>query len=223
MFQSWRKLLFMHWRVGAEQLRRLVPSGLELDAFQDEHWLGIASFLLADLHPRWLPPVPFASTFPELNVRTYVRVRGKPGIYFFSLDAGSLLAVLGARVTYDLPYFHARADIREEGGWIRYSSERMDGQAGFEARYRGLGDGVRPAPGSLEHFLTERYALFVVRGGRALRGDIHHAPWRLRPAEARIARNTMASAAGIELPSGAPLLHLSDRQDTIFWPLARAN
>jgi uncharacterized protein YqjF (DUF2071 family) len=210
----------MHWPVRAERLRALVPGELELEAFEGAHWLGMTSFLLTDMHPRWLPPIPFVSTFPELNVRTYVTLGGKPGIYFFSLDAGSLLAVLGARATYSLPYFHARASIREEGGWILYRSERVGGNAAFEARYRANGEGAQPTPGSLEHFLTERYALYVVRDGRTRRGDIQHAPWRLRPAEAQIARNTMAGAAGIELPPQEPLLHYSERQDTTFWPLA---
>ena len=221
-FQSWRRLLFAHWPVSSERLRMLVPSQLELDDFQGHHWLTITPFLLADLHVRGLPPLPFASTFPELNVRTYVRHGGKGGIYFFSLDAGSLLAVIGARVSYGLPYFHASASAREGEGWIRYSSARVDGEAVFEARYRSAGDASVPAPGSLEHFLTERYALYVVRGGTVWRGEIHHAAWRLHPAEADIVRNTMAEAAGIDLPPQVPLLHFSHQQDTIVWPLLMA-
>jgi uncharacterized protein YqjF (DUF2071 family) len=219
MFQSWRRLLFAHWTLPAERLRSLVPAQLELDSWEGMHWLGITPFLLTELKARGLPALPIASTFPEINVRTYVRHRGKGGIWFFSLDAGSLLAVLGARVTYSLPYFHARASRDRDGDWIVHQSARVAGEARFLARYRGVRGPTEPKPGSLEHFLTERYALYVVRGGRVLRGDIHHAPWLLRPAEAEIAENTMASAAGIELPAEKPMLHLAERQDTIFWPL----
>jgi uncharacterized protein YqjF (DUF2071 family) len=130
--------------------------------------------------------------------------------------------VLGARATYGLPYYHARATVAGADGWIRYRSSRLGGEAVFEARYRAVGEVSEPAPGSLEHFLTERYALYVVRGGRVLRGDIHHPPWRLRSAEAHIGRNTMATAAGVELPAREPLVHYSHQQDTIFWPLVRA-
>jgi hypothetical protein len=113
--------------------------------------------------------------------------------------------------------------MREEGeGWVRFRSERVQCGAGSEARYRAMGEAAEPRPGSLEHFLAERYALYIVRRGRVLRGDIHHRSWRLRRAEAHIVKNTMARAAGLELPPGEPLLHVAARQDTIFWPLRRA-
>jgi len=219
MFQSWRELLFAHWPVGREVLRPLVPPALEVEEWEGRGWVGVAAFRLVGLRPRGSPALPGLSEFPELNLRTYVRYAGRPGIYFFSLDAGNRLAVAGARLGYRLPYRLARIRIEREGEWVVYRSRRADGRAEFVGRYRPVGAGFEPAPGTLEHFLIERYALYaVLRSGRVLRADIHHRPWQVRPAEARIERNTVASAAGIDLPDDEPLLHYAARQDTLVWP-----
>lgn len=219
MFQSWRELLFAHWPVPAKELRPVVPGELALEEFGGSAWVGLTPFRLTGLRPRFAPPAPGLSTFPELNLRTYVRVGDRPGIYFFSLDAASRLAVLGARTLYRLPYHHAEMRIREEDGWIAYRTGRVDGEAGFTARYRATGPTFRAEPGTLPYFLTERYAFYVVLGnGRVLRGDIHHLPWILQLAEAVIETNTIAKAAGIALPDQPPIVHYSHRQDTLIWP-----
>jgi uncharacterized protein YqjF (DUF2071 family) len=168
--------------------------------------------------------VPLLSTFLELNVRTYVSAEGKPGIWFFSLDASNPLAVEAARRTYFLPYFRARMSSRRLGEWIEFASARHDGNGRpfvLEARYRATGEPRPPAAGTLEHFLTERYCLYAVDADEQLRrAEIHHPPWSLRPAEAEIALNTMAPTA-VELPNNAPLLHLAERQDVVVWGLDR--
>ena len=170
--------------------------------------------------------MPFVSAFPELNVRTYVTLGGKPGIYFFSLDAGSALAVAAARTLFHLPYFTAAMSVEEADGEITYRSKRstrMDGVAQFAATYRPIGPVQLPQRGTIEHFLTERYCLYTVdESFRAKRLEIHHWPWPLQLAEARITVNTMAEAAGIRLPSTAPLLHFARRQDMVAWPMADA-
>ncbi|MEX2572592.1 MAG: DUF2071 domain-containing protein [Gemmatimonadota bacterium] len=221
MFQSWRQLLFAHWPVPADALRPLVPRELVLEEFEGSAWVGLTPFRLTGLHARFLPPVPGLSEFPEMNLRTYVRFKGKPGIHFFSLDAGSRLAVLGARIGYRLPYY--TADMHVEAGtdgWVRYRSRRQDATgAEFMARYRPEGDVFQAEAGSLEHFLSERYALYsVLRNGTILRGEIHHRPWPLQRAEAIVETNSVASAHRISLPDGPPLLHYSERQDTLVWP-----
>lgn len=217
MFQSWQQLLFAHWPMDAAALRPHVPPPLVIDQHEGHAWLGITPFQLTSLRARGLPAMPVASRFPELNVRTYVKLGDRPGVFFFSLDAGSRLAVAGARALYSLPYFHADMSIERHGDWLHYRSERYE-RASFEARYRPVGSESVPEPGSLESFLVERYALYAVpRPNRAYRSDIHHAPWRIRPAEAEIGRNTMAAAAGIELPDRTPLLHYAERQDTLVW------
>ena len=223
MFQSWQRQLFAHWPVPASMLRALVPPPLALDDFEGTTYLGVTPFDLVGLHFRHLPPFPIGSHFLEVNVRTYVRVGGKPGVFFFSLDAASLLAVVGARVSFHLPYYHADMRLEERDGEIAYRTRRSRSDAELVARYRPTGAPLVATPGTLDHFLTERYALYVVRGGRVLRGDIHHAPWRLQPAAATIERNTLAGASGVTLPDVAPLLHYSARQDTVLWPLLDAS
>jgi uncharacterized protein len=219
MFQSWQQLLFAHWRVPVAELRPLVPRQLTLEEFDGTAWVGLTPFLLTGLHPRFLPPFPGISEFPEMNLRTYVRVGEKPGIFFFSLDAANRLAVIGARIGYQLPYFPSRMSMSLREGWFHYSSVRAGGAAVFEGKYRPRGVPTVSRPGTLEYFLTERYALYtVMRGGTVLRGQIHHGPWYLQEAEAVIARNTVADAAGIRLPDTPPLLHFSARQDTLIWP-----
>jgi uncharacterized protein YqjF (DUF2071 family) len=219
MFQSWRELLLAHWPVPIEALRPLVPSELVLEEFNGSAWVGITPFRLTDLHPRYLPALPGLSEFPEMNLRTYVRVGDKPGVYFFSLDAASRLAVLGARASYRLPYHYAEMRIASRDGWIHYRSRRTGEDAEFVGRYRPTGPVFQASPGTLEHFLIERYALYVVlRSGTILRGDIHHHPWPVQAAEATIERNTVAAAAGITLPDRPPVLHFAQRQDTLIWP-----
>lgn len=215
MAQSWRRLLFAHWPVAARTLRPLVPDRLELDTFDGTAWLGLTPFRLEGLRLRGLPPLPGLSSFLEMNLRTYVRRGGRSGVYFFALYAGSRPAVVGARALYGLPYRRARMHAERDGEWLRYESR--SGDADLVARYRPTGEGHQAVEGTLAHFLVERYALYVVSGNRVLRTDIDHPPWRLRPAEARMERNTVPAAHGIRLPDRAPRLHYARRQDTRVW------
>jgi len=228
MHQQWNDLLFAHWRVSAEELRKLVPTSLDLDLFDGESWVGVVPFWMSGVRFRLMPPIPGTSTFPELNVRTYVRDRrqGLPGVYFFSLDATNLLAVLGARASFRLPYFHAKMNVHKEAAnKIRYTSCRRSKRrpARFEASYWPLGEQFNPLPGTLEYFLAERYCLYTVNvHGDALRCNIHHSPWHLRPAEGEIFQNSIALAAGILLPPDRPLLHYAEPQEVLVWPLEPA-
>jgi uncharacterized protein YqjF (DUF2071 family) len=174
---------------------------------------------MSGIRSRFLLPMPGLNRFPELNVRTYVRYQGEmPGVYFFSLDAGNLPAVYAARAAYGLPYFHAAMSVRSMGENYEYSSRRVEARpAEFRGRYRPISQPRRREKGSIEHFLTERYCLYAVRGDRVSRANIHHLPWPLQDAEAEIERNTMAQAAGIELPSTKPLLHFSRELEVLVW------
>ena len=224
MTQSWHDLLFAHWPVGADALRKRVPPGLELDLFDKQAWVGVVPFHMTNVAPRGVPALPWVSAFPELNVRTYVRVGAKPGVYFFSLDAGSPVAVAVARTMFNLPYYSATMEVTSDAGGVRYLSRRAaagGADADFTARYRPIGPVFAAQPGSLEYFLTERYCLYTLTDSFELRRlDIHHPPWPLQLAEATIEVNTMADAAGIKLPSMAPLLHFAKRQDVVAWPPA---
>jgi uncharacterized protein len=224
MAQTWRDLLFAHWRVDPDLLRRVLHQELPLDTFDGSGWIGVTPFLVEGFRLRNTPPIPFVHAFPELNVRTYVTIDGRPGVHFFSLDAGSRLAVEAARRAYRLPYFRARMSLGESRGEIRFVSTRVaaDGPAAeLSIRYRRAGAEFEPAraAGTLEHFLTERYCLYTLDDEqRVLRGDIHHAPWRVAPAVAAVEANSMALQIGIEL-DGDPLLHLARTQDVLFWSL----
>ncbi len=225
MTQSWHDLLFAHWPVDARMLGEKVPPGLQLDLYDGQAWIGVIPFRMTNVAPRGVPPIPFVSAFPELNVRTYVTLDARPGIYFFSLDAGSPVAVMAARLLFGLPYYSATMTVESAGGEIRYRSARharTPGPAGFAATYRPVGPVRRPVPGTLEHFLTERYCLYTVDGSfHARRLQIHHPPWPLQEAEATITVNTMAEAARLPLPSTAPLLHVATRQDVVAWAMER--
>jgi uncharacterized protein YqjF (DUF2071 family) len=224
MGQSRCDLLFAHWPVDPDAVRPHVPPELELDLRDGEAWISLTPFEVRGTRLRGTWPAPLISRFPELNVRTYVTVAGRPGIWFFSLDAGSALAVAAARMAYRLPYFHARMRIDHAARpAIEYASERDDprgASAVLRARYRPLGRHRHPELGSLEAWLVERYRLYTVDAGRVYAGDIHHRPWTVQDAHGDLRVNTMADAVGIEL-AGDPLLHYASRQDVVFWPLVR--
>jgi uncharacterized protein len=218
--QTWQDVLFAHWEVDGDELAALLPDGVTLDRFQGRAYIGMTPFRVDGVRLRGTLPLPGLSSFLELNVRTYVRAGGKPGIWFFSLDASSRLAVEAARRLYRLPYHRATVSAGGRGGWIDYASARIGAERPyvFEARYRGVGAPSRPRTGTLEAFLVERYCLYAADGGRLYRADLHHAPWRLRPAEGRIDLSTMAPD-GVSLPAGKPLLHRGAGQDVVVWPL----
>ena len=209
----------------------MIPASLELDTFDGFAWAGVVPFWMDRLRAR-LPgtvaaTIPFARGFPELNLRTYVRskITGRAGVFFFSLDAASPLAVAGARSLFHLPYFLANM-VRETAsdGTVRYKSRRLltTVPANLQANYRGNGrapDAQPSLPGTLEHFLTERYCLYTTSGRRVLVGNIHHRPWPLERAEAEFRTNTLAHAHGISLPDRPPILHFSKALDVYIWSL----
>jgi uncharacterized protein len=222
----WCDLAFLHWPVSPHLVRPLLPNGLELDVFDGQAWIGVVPFRMEGVRVRGVPPVPTTHAFAELNVRTYVRAADRAGVWFFSLDAASRLAVRGARFLYNLPYFDA--DIRLAhvqhspfGPGIDYNSRRFHRgapPASFEARYAAVGDVFEPVPGTLEHFLVERYCLFTFDPRRGLGIlDIDHAPWPLQPAAASIVTNTMVTAIGIELPRRQPVVHFARALDVRAW------
>lgn len=221
MVMRWHELLFMHWPVDFAQLRPFVPPSLEIEKYDGSAWLGVVPFRMSGTRPRFLPAVPGLSDFPELNVRTYVTANGKPGVWFFSLDAANRIAVEVARRTYHLNYCHARMRCERTEDRVSYQSDRIHRgmpPATFEAEYCPTGEARRSTPGSLEFFLTERYCLYAARPtGPTYRGEITHSPWELRPAEADVRANTMSRQLGFELPDVQPLLHYGGSQHVLAW------
>lgn len=219
MAQTWNDLLFAHWPLPPEVVVPHLPVSLPLDTFEGQAWIAVTPFTLTGLRLRGIPALPGVAEFFEINVRTYVRRDGKPGVFFFSLDASSALAVAAARRLYALPYHHADFAVTREAERIRYGCRRRGHTtATFEADYEPVGE---PAPGganALEAWLTERYCLYAVDAARSVyRAEIHHVPWPLQRARAEIRTNTMAAASGLSLPDRAPLLHFARRLDVMVW------
>ena len=224
MRQTWHDLLFAHWPVKADQVRPLVPPDLALDLHAGQAWLGVIPFHMTGIGLRGFPDLPGISAFPEVNVRTYVTRQGKPGVYFLSLDATAAFAMRIARAWYHLPYLRAAISFVLGEKAVRYSCRRLEGPrpAELHAAYCPVAEAQPASPGSLEHWLVERYCLYAIGcNERLYRAQIHHLPWRLQPAEAEIERNTMALSHRIPLPDTRPLLHFSRRMETLVWPPER--
>lgn len=227
MVQSWRHLGFLHWEVDPAALRPLVPAPLELDCHEGRAFLGLVPFTMHGVRPTWAPALPFVSRFHEVNVRVYVHLAGRdPGVYFLSLDAASRVAVVAARTLWKLPYHFARMGMSHGAdGLVAYESERRwpgPRPAACALRY-GPRPGSSPAaavPGSLDHFLAERYLLYTTSRGRLLRGRVHHSPYPLQPGECPGLRETMTVAGGVGV-AGPPLVHYAAGVDVTVFALER--
>ncbi len=223
--QTWTDLLFMHWPADPAAVQALVPSQLTVDTFDGQAWIAILPFAMSNIRASFLPAIPGLSATLELNVRTYVKVEGKPGVYFFSLEAEHPLVVWGARTLFHLRYMRARMNLKREGDLIDYSSTRIhrgEPEAEFRARWEVGAALPMSEPGSIAHFLTERYCLYTVHRNRAYCGHIHHAPWSLREATLHKLESSMFAGHELVAQDVAPLLHHADRLDDVkVWPLAR--
>ena len=220
-YQRWRQLAFVHWRVPVAALRSLVPDVLAIDTFDGEAFVGIVPFTMQGVRPRWAPAVPGISSFHETNVRTYVHRDGEdPGVWFFSLDAANRLAVWIARTFWQLPYHHARMTLIAGDGELRYDSARRADGALFRGTCRPYGEPQPATPGSLEHFLAERYILYAQkRDGTMRSGRVHHAPYPLQPARLADWDESLLAAAGIARPADAPLVHFASGVDVEVFAL----
>jgi uncharacterized protein YqjF (DUF2071 family) len=223
----WLDLLFAHWPVDPGALRPFLPAALELEEFDGTAWLGVVPFVMDDVAPRGAPAFGRFSRFPEVNVRTYVRHRGRSGVWFLSLDAASRLTVLGGRTVFHLPYHHADMSARQRDDMVEYRSRRIEREdrnpVSFSAVYRATGPVLAAEPGSFDAWSTDRKRLFSVDGrGRLWRSEIDHGPWPLEPAEASIDARALAAASGLTLPDHPPILRYSARLDVLGWAPVRA-
>lgn len=227
MKQGWNDLLCAHWPVDTEDLLPHIPRGLELELWEGRPWISLIPFRLSPLRVRCTPPLPFVSDFLELNVRTYVTRNGKPGILFLNLEASSKLAVAGARTLAHLPYHHARMSIsKDDFESFRYVSVRKHPHADdvvFKGTYKPVNDKVFHAqPGTLIHWLTERYCLYTTSpSGEILEGDIHHFPWPLQEAELQLDTNTMTNYHGFKLADSPSIVTYAKRLEVLFWALRK--
>jgi uncharacterized protein len=227
MRQVWRHLGFLHWPVEAHVVARLLPPGLDVDTFGGQAYVGIVPFTVRDSRVARLG-LPALPAFHELNLRTYVHQRGRaPGVWFFSLDAASRLAVVGARSLYRLPYFLARMSLVKSGDPARpaiaYASRRErrgadDDRAVFRGGYRPVGDIHVAKPGTLEFFLIERYRLYAWTGRKIRTARVCHAPYPVQAAEAGDVAETLFRAAGLPAATGpATQVHYARQVDVEIW------
>ena len=221
MHQDWGKLLFIHWRIEESILRPHIPDSLEIDTYGDSAWIAITPFTMWDIRafPPFVPPVPGLDSMHELNVRTYVHYNGVPGVWFFSLDANSRAAVLGARTFFHLPYYNAEIEM-EGKKKIKYRLDRLDEPA---AQFRAAWSVGEPLPesqpGSREFFLTERYILYTEFDGDLYRARIYHEPWQLYKAELTSFSSTMLEANQLMQPKTQPIVHYADEVSVDIWSL----
>jgi hypothetical protein len=220
----WHDLAFFHWRIDAALLRPLVPAGLEIDCHDGSAWVGLVPFGMDRVRVRGLPPIPTTHAFAECNVRTYVSRDGIAGVWFFSLDAASWLAVKLARAFFHLNYLHARMSLRRSGDRIDYAVARHhQREATLSCAWQAGAAVTGRRPGDLLTFLTERYVLFAADGGgRLYRGSVWHHPWALRHAEVIALDDRLVAAAGLSVdPRSAPVVHHADSLDVEVWRVGR--
>jgi uncharacterized protein len=219
MAMRWHRLLFLHWPVRPETIRPLIPAELELDTYDGFAWIGVVPFSMSGVRPRYVPPCA-GLAFLEMNVRTYAKSPGRNGVWFFSLDAQNRLAVRLARIWYGLPYYDAQMEARLQGEAVHYRSIRANSpEVEFDAVYEPRGTVYRSAPGTLDHWLTERYCLYALdRRGTLRYLDIHHLPWPLQPAEVSLHKNTMVTPLGIRGFDRSPEAHFAAYLEVVGWP-----
>lgn len=219
MTQTWRELLFLHWPVEPSEIQRHIPDELELDLYDNRAWVGIVLFKARGTRPRFMPPIPGSANFLEVNVRTYVKYNNRSGVYFFSLDANSKLAVEIASFKGFLPYRMARMAFTKNRGKISFTSATGKKEGPPEKialSYRTL---KQPAVSTrLEKWLTERYCLWTKPDTQLLRLDITHAPWKLAYVQGGITENRMAPYLGINFNSEKPIAHYAEMKKVRFFP-----
>jgi uncharacterized protein len=229
MYQTWTWLSFLHWSYDPAVVQRLLPKNLEVQTFQGQAWVGVTPFLLEDLRTPVAPALPWFTSFPETNVRTYVRgPDGREGLWFFSLDAARLEPVLVARSTYALPYMWSQMAVERDGSTIRYRSRRRwpgPNPAPSQIIVE-VGPALRPQElGEFDHYLTARWQLYTTLGPLLARSTVEHEPWPLYRAVVRELETDLVAAAGLPDPEGEPVVHWSPGVRTrisALRPLGRA-
>ena len=219
MKQTWKDVLFAHYPVQKKVLEKLVPSVLPLDTYNGTCWVSIVPYLTSSMHPRGFPPIPGMAAYPGFNIRTYVTLNGKPGVYFFRLTAANFLAAHFAKTFFRLPYLYMDMKYKKVKNLIVFESEKKTGLQ-LLCNYKSISDPVPTEKGSLEEWLVERYCVYTVnKKGVPLRGDILHEPWLLEKAEAEFHQNTLLSSLNIVAENEKPILHYAKSRVVRFWPI----
>ena len=202
-----KQVLFTSWTVEPELVRTLVPDRFEIDTYDGQTFASLVALRMHDVHLRilgWLPPAPGFDDFLELNLRTYVRYNGTPGIFFLSIDTDSVLYGELAEHVFRLPCHNAEMTPFELADGFRFESTRNSAPARFEATYRPHGSAAPAAEGSLEHFLCERYSYFLAHEDDVIQGCIHHDPWPIQPVDVDCVTTDLFESVGLVAPARAP-------------------
>ena len=208
--QSWLDLAFLHYPVATKEIESRIPKGVSIDTYENAAWIGLVPFRMSGVMRRPLPDIPLFSSFPELNLRTYVIAEGKPGVWFFSLDAASYPIVLGGKALYDLPYHYANSSLNQKEDWFEFLSIRKKERTKFHAKYRPIGEEFLAKNGTFEHWATERYCLYSLSGHLSIsRVEVHHKQWPLQKSEVDIVENEIIDSAGISVIDNKPRCHYS--------------
>lgn len=224
MTQSWEHLLFAHWPVAPDLIRKMIPSELEIDTYDGQAWIGIIPFLMSGVRLRALPPIPGMTMFPELNVRTYVKTNQGSGVYFITLDASNPLIVRIARLWYRLPYYDADLTFLQQRESIRFTGRRlpfMTAAETFHGVYEPSSDPFVPREGTLENWLTERYLFYCSHRNCIYQGEVYHEPWMLQRADSRIYGNTMTQSLHLHLPETPAVTYYARGVQSLVGPIRR--
>jgi uncharacterized protein YqjF (DUF2071 family) len=212
MIHRWDNLTFLHWAFEPDEVQRLLPVGLTVETHRGAAWVGLVPFEMEVRLPR-TDPTPWVSHFPETNVRTYVRAAdGTTGVWFLSLDAARLGAVLTARSGFDLPYYWSKMSVTTVGSVVSYQSRRRWPGPRGAACDVAIEVGDRFVPGELtglDHWLTARWRLYSVGADRTRYALAEHGPWELHAARVLHCESDLFAAAGLRAPTGPPLVHWS--------------
>jgi uncharacterized protein YqjF (DUF2071 family) len=211
MQQGWRDLTYVHWPYEPEQVQGLLPAGLTVDTFDGAAWVGLVAFHMERIRVPGTPAIPYLGTFPETNVRTYVRgPDGRPGVWFHSLDVNRLLPVLVARASYRLPYMWSKMAIDHDRDRVTYvAHRRWPGPQGVFSDLSVRRRSPIKTPSGLEHFLTNRWGLFTKLRTRLAYAPVDHPTWPLENADIVDLQDGLVAAAGYPSPTGQPLVHYS--------------
>ncbi|MAH91504.1 MAG: hypothetical protein CMA11_07020 [Euryarchaeota archaeon] len=224
LVQEWRNLTFMHWEVEPQNLAPHIPKGLEIDLFEGKAYVGAIPFEMRNVRPRLLPSLPGVSTFPEFNIRTYVKKNGIPGVLFLTLDAQSRVTCWHAPRSYGLPYRYAKCSLKITDKEYAWKSRRSSDGVILEGKCKLKGEQRQAEKDSLEYFLFERYSLYTEHKKKLHMAYTLHKPWTFQDGEVEIVENTLTESFNLNIDVMKPqYIHASKGVYVHTWSIEEVN